>query len=480
MNFYEMLEELEEQTGTLDKEVYLAAILRKVKNAESFFRFAFNDQVFGVKEQTFKNAFNVEDYDFDHVSDYLATTVYESLGGNHIYKVPDLIEFGPKLITLGGHSLEAHLANFIRQCEPLKKKWFCRAILKDLRCGIQVKTVNKVFRRVGLKEIDKFAMQLCEKIDIYCQGSVANKIKFPCSMECKYDGYRMQAEIFDYTVYDEHNKQRGILTNVKLTSRRGKIVTDKYPEVVAALKDTFSGENIILDGEIIASSFQELTRSKTKSHKYFVIFDILNDEKLQYISRWDNLYSLCHSKGITEYNSKLKDITNNKHLYLAEHYNCNTIEELQEYYEELNKRKEEGVVIKLDNKPYDRGSRKNMFKCKKVYTVDLLCTGYKLGTGKRSSMVSTLCLEDKSGTIKVDVGSGIDDDTSMMLTEELQIAIGGLTEIKEPTDPDFIDKIVEIKYNEITSTGSIRFPRFVHFRNDKDEADDLSIVEVRQ
>jgi len=464
MNFYEMLEELENKQGSIAKEQYLIYILKRVRNAESYFNLVFNDKVYGVKEQTFKNAFNIgslDSYDFDHISDWLKYQIYEPMNEG-VYKVQDLFKFTDKLLISSGHDQEVLISNFIRQCEPLKKKWFTRAILKDLRCGIKVKTMNKCFKAAGLKTIDKFSLQLCGKIDLYDENDVKKKLKFPCSMECKYDGIRLQAEVYESTAT--------LSTNVILTSRRGKDKTADYPEIVQALKETFTGENIILDGEIISDSFQELTRKDSKAVKRFVIWDILNDEKLNYLSRWDNLISLCADRGIAAYKEKQIIINKDKHIFTAEHYSCNSLKEAQDYYESLNERGEEGIIIKLDASIYERNSRKHMFKCKKVHTSDLLCFDYKLGTGKRSGMVSTLCLKDLSGNVLVDVGSGITDFISEKLTKQVQLN----------RTNEFIGKIVEIAYNELTTTGSIRFPRFKCFRGDKNIPDDLSNSEIRQ
>ena len=474
MSFYAMLEDLENLSGSIAKEDHLEYILQHVSNAESFFRFAFNDQIFGIKEQTFKNAFNNQQFTQNHVSEWLATTNFEPMADGSSYKVPDLIKFGYNLLTLSGNNQETKLANFIRQCKPLQKKWFARAILKDLRCGVQIKTMNKVFKRLDLIPIKKFALQLCKALDIYNNTEVENKLIFPCSMECKYDGIRLQAEIFT------NNEE----TDCRLTSRRGTDNTDKYPLVRQALIKTFAGENVILDGEIISDSFQDLTRKDSKAKKKYVLFDNITDETLKYLDRWDNLMSLCSSREvscITELKDKEIPYSMEKHIYTAEHYNCNNIQEARIFYDELNSRKEEGIIIKNDAKRYDRGSRKNMFKCKKVYTADLLCIGYKLGEGKRTGKVSTLCLMDKSKTIRVDVGSGVDDYTSNMLTDYVKMSTKLNTlNNDEESIPYFVGKIVEIKYNEITETGSIRFPRYICFRDDKETEDDLSLTEVRQ
>lgn len=474
MNFYDMLDELESLNGSLDKEYYLIKILQRVKNAEAFFRFAFNDQVFGVKEATFRNAFgNPDTTGYEHISDWLATTPFEPTKIDGGYTVPHLINFGRTLLSSSGNAQEILISNFIRQCEPSKKKWFCRAILKDLRCGVQVKTVNKCFKYLGLKTIDKFAMQLCDKIDVLDPNDVNKKIEFPCTMECKYDGIRIQAEVWPGETI-EYEGAAITEMHATMTSRRGKDRTDLYPEIVEELKSRFYGQHVILDGEVISRSFQSLMNKSDTNQKKLIIWDLLMDEKLPYKDRWSNLFSLCQGLGITEYKDNQINNINSQTLFTAEHYSANSLKDIQDYYSYLNERGEEGIIIKLDSRPYERGSRKHMFKCKKVFTADLKCVGYKLGEGKRSGKVATLELIDASGQIRVDVGSGITDYMCEHLTNEQHDA--ALVNLK----PDFIGKIVEIKYNEITETQSIRNPRFVCFREDKDEPDDLSSEKVRQ
>ena len=127
----------------------------------------------------------------------------------------------------------------------------------------------------------------------------------------------------------------------------------------------------------------------------------------------------------------------------------------------------EGIMLKDKDAKYVRMSRKYMFKCKpdyvpsmqKEHEADLLITGWKYGTGKNHDTIGTLCLIDRSRTISVDVGSGFTDADRVELTE-MKDKLEGM--------------ICEIRYNEKTETNSLRFPRFIKIREDKEEADDLS------
>lgn len=454
-NLLKELDNLEVESSNIGKEKILAKILKEMPYSEQFFRLVFNDTVYGIEQRTFYSAFPKKtDTDYADVSDWLNTiSATETISGD----LESLCTFADKVKDMSGGDQIRFIREYFAKLNCLSKKWFSRAILHDLRCGVKVRTYNKVAKKLGLKPVEKFALQLCGKVDLNDDKDVRKRIVFPCYMECKYDGIRLQAEIFT----DE-----GDIRVCKLTSRRGKDRTDKHPKVCEELIRLFPEGYMILDGEIVADSFQKLTRLDDDSERRFIVWDILVDEKLPYISRWDNLVNLFDSldlgcltdfkenqigKGNWNYSSTV--------ILLAEHYTANNIEELRGYYDELNRRGEEGIIIKNLNEDYKRGSRSSMFKCKKVFTADLKIVGWRHGEGKRAGMVSTLCLEDASQSINCDVGSGIDDYWCNKFTD----------------NPDYyVGKICEVKYNEITETGSIRFPRFVTIREDKEEPDNLA------
>jgi len=450
------LEELEAEPSNIGKEQILSEALTHCVEAEDFFLLTFNDTVYGIEQRTFYHAFPCEDASkYPDVSDWLCTLVSEE--PTKPVTLNELLEFANKIKDFSGGNQTREIRKFFITLEVKQKKWFCRAILHDLRCGVQVKTYNKVAKPLGFKTVEKFSLQLCGKVDLNDDEDIKKRILFPCYMECKYDGIRLQAEVF--------SKPDNTRT-CRLTSRRGKDRTDKYPEVCKDLITLFPDGYMVLDGEIIAESFQKLTRLDDTSTRRFVVWDILIDEKLPYINRWDNLVNLFDTLElpcITDLNNKeipyIKENFGSSVILLAEHFTANNKEELREYYDELNKRGEEGIIIKNIHEPYKRNSRATMFKCKKVFTADLRITGWKHGEGKRAGKVSTLCLEDASKRISCDVGSGIDDYWCEKLTAD---------------SDSYVGKIAEIKYNEITETGSIRFPRFVTVREDKDEADDLT------
>ncbi len=453
---YEYLERIESIGPTSEKEELIKTMLSKYPASEKFLRIAFNDLVYGLDKKAFYNAFEMyggctPDYSFPDASDWIESLALPSnslpntgLPEEVIKEIERLDNFAKDLLSLSGHLMLENLYDFFVDIPALERKWFSRALLKDLRMGVQVKTVNKVFKSLSKPQIEKFAMQLAAKIeDPYDEAEVKSILKFPMAGEIKYDGYRIQAEVYEDT---EGN------TQVQLMSRRGKDKTAAYPDIVQALQTKFEGQHVLLDGEIIANSFQKLSRLDDASERRYVVFDLLNDETLQYSYRYDNLLNMF-----------LDD--NEPLIQLAEHYNIGEYNEMLEFFEQANKRGEEGIMLKFFDRPYERGSRKHMYKVKKVYTADLLITGWESGEGKRAGKLGAIICRDKTGTVVVQVGSGFTDSQIEEMSKEPEKLIG---------------QIAEIMYNEKTETGSLRFPRFKTLRDDKDGPDDLSILKLRE
>jgi DNA ligase-1 len=89
-------------------------------------------------------------------------------------------------------------------------------------------------------------------------------------------------------------------------------------------------------------------------------------------------------------------------------------------------------------------------KLKAFHDVDLPISGLLEGTGKHSGKLGSF--QVLFNGVEVQVGSGLTDD----LREQIW------------ADPDsFLGRVIEVRYQEVTPDGSLRFPTFVCFRNDK-------------
>ena len=72
------------------------------------------------------------------------------------------------------------------------------------------------------------------------------------------------------------------------------------------------------------------------------------------------------------------------------------------------------------------------------------------GTGRHQGKLGSFVIDYKGKEVRV--GSGLNDETREQLWKEPEIHIG---------------RIIEVRYQEETPDGSLRFPTFVCFRNDK-------------
>lgn len=110
----------------------------------------------------------------------------------------------------------------------------------------------------------------------------------------------------------------------------------------------------------------------------------------------------------------------------------------------------EGAVIKNLDGVYKCGRSQDIQRLKFTDTVDLIINGLFIGEGKHSNRLGYVTC-DMDG-VEIKVGSGFDDETREKIWKN---------------KVDYINKCIEIKFQEKTVAGSLRFPTFVRFRDDK-------------
>ncbi len=108
-------------------------------------------------------------------------------------------------------------------------------------------------------------------------------------------------------------------------------------------------------------------------------------------------------------------------------------------------------MIKTIGAPYCFGRDYSVMKFKAFFDADVSIIGYKEGTGKHQNKLGSFLVDYKG--VEVNVGSGLNDELREQIWKDKNNHIG---------------RIIEVRYQEETPDGSLRFPTFVCFRNDKE------------
>lgn len=440
---YFALEKIESVKGTNRKKELLIDTFMGIVEAEEFFRLALNNTIYGISIRSFEK---ICDYDlkadgiyFDS-GDLISRKIRQNVSRNIFWSIEEIRKFLKTLKELSGNEALEHLKKLL-DADSFQAKWLTRLILKDLKLGISLISINEVLVKLGRAKIEKFELQLCDKIDSVDEFSYG----YPVLVAIKYDGIR------------------GFLTKEKkqvvFTSRNGKII-DYIPELNNYFKNIY--DDFVLDGEILCKDFSTLQKRIGRKEEnlepieslHFRLFDILKFNNIDFAEK----EQLERTKFIKQ------TFIETDFLKLEENFMVHNKKELESIFKHACVRQEEGIIIKLIYEKYEFGSRKNWIKLKPIHEATFKIVDKKLGTGKKSGLISSLLVEDASGKIKSYVGSGLTDD-------DILIIMGLDRENK------LIGSFVDISYNEITvdkfGSKSLRFPRVLKLRTDKAEADNL-------
>jgi DNA ligase 1 len=349
--------------------------------------------------------------------------------------------------SVTGHDARDAILSMSEQFDSEEWNELCRrVIIKDLRCGISEKTLNKVLGKTEWK-IPVFTCQLATDSNDH-----ANKMKGVKRIECKLDGVRVLALC---------TKNR-----VTLYSRNGKEF-ENFPDIQEQLnlvKHRISLETkgpFVLDGEIVGESFQALMKQaqrkldvKTKDMTYY-IFDVI--PLADFERGFWNAQQHKRTLMLDTNREQIESQTNLK-VMPGMDVDLGTTEGqdvMRRFANDAVVAGYEGVMIKDVGAPYECKRSSFWMKWKPVMTVDLNIVGFEEGTGRNQGRLGAIICEgtDNDRAIRVNVGSGLSD--------------ADRNEYWNSRD-NLLGRVVEVAADAVTQnqdgTYSLRFPRFVRFR----------------
>ena len=327
---------------------------------------------------------------------------------------------------------------------------------RDMRCGISEKTINKICKGTPY-EIPTFGCQLAANSE---GRPEMNGVKW---LEPKLDGARVLLIVGD----------DGIYQSATCCSRNGKVfdnfthveqqVLQYAAEIRAALN---SPAGFVLDGEIMGKSFQDLMRQAQRKENVqtedtvFNVFDILplEDFKRGY---WNaqfrkRLAILNDLQPVFDQMPNVQTLTLMTGIANLDTEEGRTF--MHDYANEMVAAGFEGIMIKDMEAPYECKRNTFWMKWKPTITVDLEVIGLEEGTGRNKGRLGALVCNgvDDGKEITVNVGSGFSDEERDQYWQYRNLVVGRTAEI-----------LCDVITQNQDGTYSLRFPRFVRWRDDK-------------
>ena len=311
-----------------------------------------------------------------------------------------------------------------QQCSESQEKWMRKILAKNISIGISTASINEV--SPGF--IPTFEVALAQKFEF-------KRMNGPVYVEPKLDGIRCLAIVND--------------GQAKLFTRAGKPLTNFDNTIGKELSKLKDG---CYDGEIMGKDFTDLMRQVYRKENvnvddsYFAIFDYLP------LDEWETKKgksNLIKRKNILD-----TIFLENTFVFLTQ-VSCIRLDDptegsLKEIHDSCVEKGYEGIMIKDPDSFYSFGRDWSVMKYKAFFDADCVVIDLKEGTGKHEGKLGSF-LVDYNG-IEVNVGSGLNDELRELIWKDKN---------------EYIGRIIEVRYQEETPDGSLRFPTFVCFRNDK-------------
>ena len=349
----------------------------------------------------------------------------------------------------GGDARRAIDAMMARFDSEQWNKMCRRVLIKDLRCGVSEKTVNKICGRTQWA-IPVFSCQLAQDSNDRPKDMQGRK-----RLECKLDGVRVLAMVNGPTC--------------TLYSRNGKVF-ENFPQIQQAVEENWlafrtglnSGPKFVLDGEIVGESFQKLMRQahrKSDAETVDMVYHIFDVIPLEDFERGH--WNAQQHKRLTileKASPRIESSNDCVRIMPGLEVDLDTAEGqdiMRRFAEDAVTAGYEGIMIKDLDAPYECKRSSFWMKWKPTITVDLNITGFEAGTGRNSGRLGAIICEgeDNGRHIMVNVGSGLSDSDR----DQYWAARS-----------DLLGRVIEVQADAVTQNQdgsySLRFPRFVRFR----------------
>ena len=335
--------------------------------------------------------------------------------------------------TITGNTAKIAVESFMSSCTAFQQEWYAKILRKDLKAGFSAKTAVKA----GFNNIPLFDVMLAK------DGKTCKKVKEIVEkgvfVTPKYDGYRCLAIV-----------NNGAVT---LLSRNG-TVYDNFQIITESLSNCFPQGQYIFDGEIMSDDFQSMQKSAFANKRGTTVGDV-KYHVFGYVpyNEWTaKIFKMNTMSRITELYKLAKSFDEN--LLVVQHTFVNSMDLVLKMEQQYLTQGFEGAMA-LPDIPYYLGKKSNkLLKFKTMISEDCVVVGHfegKPGTRLEGKLGGFIVKQENGLECRCGSGYSDEDREHYMLAPE-----------------KWHNKVMEIKYQEKTTDGIMRFPIFMRWRQDKD------------
>ena len=407
---------------------YKISTLKKYQNSE-------------IVKQLLKLTYDKNNFNFGMSRTRLLGILNESNFPEGIDKIDDYLDLLQENSgKLSGNSAKEFYSLLLQKLTEDSRVILLNILGRDLKCGINIKNINKVFKNLIPKPNYMRCAVFSEKL--------VKKIHFPAMLQLKMDG-----------TYREFNVSNG---TVSAKTRAGEEYFNPvlFKEMMSFPDGYYMGE-LTIDGEsrftgngLINSLNPPLDKIIFTCWDFLTFDEYTGKVKTSYIDRFNRLQNLIESRDL-------------KQVKLVENHIVNNVSEALKQVSLWMSEGLEGGVLKDFNNTFKNGTSNTQLKIKLKVDAEMRITGFTEGTPgtKREGKIGAIQFANDEGTIKGQC-SGFSD--------------AELEEFSKNKD-SLIGKIISVEFNDITKAENNEYyalshPRFIEIRNDKNETDDLKKV----
>ena len=337
----------------------------------------------------------------------------------------------------------------LQATEDQWNNWYRRILIKDLRCGTSEKTINTVVKKAKKTnyEIPVFTCQLAHD-----SANHESKVEGVKLIEVKLDGVRVITVVYPNGHVEQYSRNGKELVNFEHIKRQ----ISKHA--------IFFAEPIVLDGEVMSASFQDLMKQVHRksdveaNDAVLNLFDILT---LKEFNRGHGDHKqIDRSYSLAAWYGQFRDHMPNVTVVGQEQVDLDS-DVGQARFKQINQDAiaggYEGIMIKDPIAVYECKRSTSWLKLKPYIEVSLTVMAVEEGTGRNEGKLGALICEgeDDGKNIRVNVGSGFTDIHRDTYWSSRSGLVGQVVEVRADA---------ATKSQDSEETWSLRFPRFLRFR----------------